>query len=328
MHNPSRHAVPRRALAALLGGLAPAAAAAQTVSRPVRVVVGFPAGGPTDLVARLYAERLRPGYAPAAVVENRAGASGRLGVEAVRAAEPDGTTLLVTPASVMVLQPHLFPREVRFDALTDFVPVCTLCDFGMGIAVPASHPAQDFQQFVAWLRAQANEVTYGSPAAGSGPHFLGDMTARAVGGRVTHVPYRGAAPAVQDTLGGRLPMVVTVISDVAPHHGRGLRVIAVSTRERVPSLPQVPTLAELGFPQLTISEWMGLFAPARTPMPLVNALHQAIAAAVQTSEVRTALERLEFLPVVEGPEAFARRIAADRTAWGPVVAASGFEVER
>jgi tripartite-type tricarboxylate transporter receptor subunit TctC len=291
------------------------------------MLVGFAAGGPTDLIARLYAERLRPAYTAAAIVENRAGASGRLAVDAVRAADPDGTTLLMTPASVMTLQPHIFPREVRYDALTDFVPVCTLCDFGFGVAVPASHPARSFAELVTWLRAQPGEVPYGSPGAGSGPHFVGDMIGRAVGARLNHVPYRGAAPAVQDALGARIPLVVAVLSDVVPHHGTGLRVLAVSSPARLARLPDVPTLAEAGFPALTITEWFGLFAPARTPAPVVQSLYRTVLAAAQTPEVRQALDRLDFLPTIDGPEEFAARIRKDRDAWGPVVRESGFQPE-
>lgn len=318
----------RRGVLALGGALLAAGGArAQTVPRTARVLVGFAAGGPTDLVARLYADRLRPAYATAALVENRAGASGRLAVEAVRTAEPDGATLLMTPASVMTLQPHIFPREARHDALTDFVPVCTLCDFGFGLAVPASHPARSFAELIAWMRTQGGEVPFGSPGAGSGPHFVGDMVGRAIGVRMNHVPYRGAAPAVQDALGGRIPVVVAVLSDVVPHHGQGLRVLAVSSRERLPRLPDVPTFAESGYPALTISEWMGLFLPARTPAPVVAALHQAVLAAAQTPEVRQALDRLEFLPTIDGPEAFAARIRRERDTWAVVVRESGFRPE-
>jgi tripartite-type tricarboxylate transporter receptor subunit TctC len=302
-------------------------AAAQPVPRTARVLVGFAAGGPTDLVARLYADRLRGAYAPAALVDNRPGASGRLAVDAVRAAEPDGTTLLVTPASVMTLQPHIFPREVRYDALADFVPVCTLCDFGFGVAVPASHPARSFAELVAWLRAQPGELPFGSPGAGSGPHFVGDMIGRAIGARLTHVPYRGAAPAVQDALAARIPLVVAVLSDLVPHHGQGLRILAASSRDRLPRLPDVPTLAESGFPQLTISEWMGLFAPARTPAPTIAALHQAIVAAAASAEVRQMLDRLEFLPTVQPPAEFAARIRQERALWAAVVRDSGFQPE-
>lgn len=318
----------RGALALGAAALTPVSARAQAVPRNVRVLVGFAAGGPTDLVARLYTERLRPAYAPGAIVENRPGASGRLALEAVRTAEPDGTTMLMSPASVMTLQPHIFPREARHDALTDLLPVCTLCEFAFGIAVPATHPARSFAELVAWLRAQGGrDVTFGSPGSGSGGHFLGDMVGRAVGVSMTHVPYRGGAPAVQDTIAGSIPMVVSVLSDLVPQHGQGLRILAISGATRLPRLPEVPTIAESGYPQLVVTEWMGLFLPVRTPTRLAQALHDTITAAAATAEVRQALDRLEFQPVVVGPEAFALRIQRERDGWARVVRESGFRPE-
>ncbi|MCS6931076.1 MAG: tripartite tricarboxylate transporter substrate binding protein [Acetobacteraceae bacterium] len=319
--------VGRRAALAL--GLLSAAgpAGAQTVGRNVRVLVGFAAGGPTDLVARLYTERLRPGYAAAAIVDNRPGASGRLAVEAVRGAEPDGATLLVTPASVMTLQPVVFPREARYDATTDLTPVCTVCDFGFGIAVPMSHPARSFAELVSWVRAQPQEVAYGSPGSGSGPHFLGEMLGQAIGKRLNHIPYRGSVLAVQDTLAGRVPISIAVLSDQVPHHGTGLRILAVTSDTRVPRLPDVPTVAEAGMPQLAISEWMGLFAPPRTPPAIVEALHRIVAAAAQTNEVRETLARFEFQPTVTGSDAFPARIRRERDTWARVVRDSGFQPE-
>lgn len=318
----------RGALALCAAAVAVAPARAQTVPRNVRMLVGFAAGGPTDLVARLYAERLRPGYAPGAIVENRPGATGRLALEAVRIADPDGTTMLMSPVSVMTLQPHIFPREARHDALTDFVPVCTLCEFAFGIAVPANHPARSFAEFVAWLRAQGGrDVTFGSPGSGSGGHFVGDMVGRAVGVSMNHVPYRGAAPAVQDTIAGNIPMVVSVLSDLVPQHGQGLRILAISGRTRLPRLPDVPTVAESGYPQLVVTDWMGLFLPARTPATLTTALHGNVAAAAATAEVRQVLDRLEFQPTILQPEEFAASIRRERDNWARIVRESGFRPE-
>lgn len=318
----------RSALALGAAALVAPHALAQTVPRNVRMLVGFAAGGPTDLVARLYAERLRPTYAPNAIVENRPGATGRLALEAVRSADPDGTTMLMSPASVMTLQPHIFPREARHDALTDFVPVCTLCEFAFGLAVPASHPARSFADFITWLRAQGGrDVTFGSPGSGSGGHFVGDMVGRAVGVTMNHVPYRGAAPAVQDTIAGNIPMVVSVLSDLVPQHGQGLRILAISSEARLARLPDVPTIAESGYPQLIVSDWMGLFLPARTPAATAAALHRTIAAAAATAEVRQVLDRLEFQPTILAPEAFAARIQRERNDWARIVRESGFRPE-
>lgn len=323
----------RREAAALGAALIGAAASgreafAQAVNRTARCIIGFPAGGSSDIVARLYAERLRGPYAPQVVVENRSGAAGRIAVEAVKAADPDGTTYLQTPASMMTLQPHIFPREVRYDALTDFVPVSTVATFPFALCVPMNHPAQNLEQFVAWARSQPGEVPWASPAAGAAPHFLGILFAKTYGLRMTHVPYRGAVPAVQDLVAGRLPMFLGVLGDVSPQQGTGLRMLALSSPQRNPRFSDIPTFAELGQPGLTNEEWFGVFLPAGTPAPLVTALHQGILAAAQNAELRAALERLEFGTVVSPtPQDFVARIRREREAWGPIVRDSGFQPE-
>lgn len=303
-------------------------ARAQIVSRNARVVIGFPAGGSSDIVARLYAERLRGIYAPSLIVDGRVGAAGRIAVEHVRDAEKDGTAYLQTPASMLTLQPHVFPREVRYDALTDLIPVSTVCTFPFALAVPASHPARDFAQFVAWARAQTGEIPFASPAAGSAPHFLGIMLGNAIGARMTHVPYRGAVPAVQDLIGGRLPVFVGVLGDVSPQHGQGARMLAITADARNPKYADVPTFRELGHPALSKDEWFGALLPAGTPAPIVQGLHAAIAQVARQPEMIAALERLEFSASVSAsPQAFADRIRQERAEWGPVVRDSGFQPE-
>lgn len=303
-------------------------ARAQTVSRNARIIIGFPAGGSSDIVARLYADRLRGIYAPNVIVEGRVGAAGRIAVEAVRDAEKDGTAYLQTPASMLTLQPHVFPREVRYDALTDLIPISTVCTFPFALAVPASHPARTFEQFVAWLRAQSGEVPFASPAAGSAPHFLGVMLANAVRVRMTHVPYRGAVPAVQDLIGGRLPMFVGVLGDISPQHGQGARMLAVTSDQRNPKYPDVPTFRELGHPDLSKDEWFGALLPAGTPAAIVNGLHAAITQVARQPEMIAALERMEFAANVSAsPAEFAARIRREREEWGPVVRESGFQPE-
>ena len=303
-------------------------ARAQIVARNARVVIGFPAGGSSDIVARLYAERLRGIYAPSLIVDGRVGAAGRIAVEHVRDAEKDGTAYLQTPASMLTLQPHVFPREVRYDALTDLIPVSTVCTFPFALAVPASHPARDFAQFVAWARAQTGEIPFASPAAGSAPHFLGIMLGNAIGARMTHVPYRGAVPAVQDLIGGRLPVFVGVLGDVSPQHGQGARMLAITADARNPKYADVPTFRELGHPSLSKDEWFGALLPAGTPAAIVQGLHAAIAQVARQPEMIAALERLEFSPTVSAsPQAFADRIRQERAEWGPVVRDSGFQPE-
>jgi tripartite-type tricarboxylate transporter receptor subunit TctC len=316
------------ALGAAALALPAPAVRAQTVGRTARIVIGFPAGGSSDIVARLYAERLRGLYAPSVIVEGRVGAAGRIAVEHVRDAEKDGTAYLQTPASMLTLQPHVFPREVRYDALTDLIPVSTVCTFPFALAVPASHPARSFDQFVAWLRAQPGEVPFASPAAGSAPHFLGVMLANAVGVRMTHVPYRGAVPAVQDLIGGRLPCFIGVLGDISPQHGQGARMLAVTSEQRNPKYPDVPTFRELGQPNLSKDEWFGALLPAGTPPAIVQGLHAAITQVARQPDMIAALERLEFSANTSAtPQAFADRIRQEREEWAPVVRDSGFKPE-
>jgi tripartite-type tricarboxylate transporter receptor subunit TctC len=317
----------RRALLALPAAIA-VPAAAQTLQRPARVVIGFPPGGSSDVVARLYAERLRGAYAAQIVVDGRVGAAGRIAVEYVKGVEADGATWLQTPASMLTLQPHVFPREVRYDALTDLVPVSTVCSYPFAFAVPKDHPAQTLPAWIDWAKAQRRELPWASPAAGSAPHFIGIMLARKAGIEMTHVPFRGAAPAVQELIAGRLTCFIGVLGDVSPQQGQGLRMLAVSSAQRNPRYPSVPTFAELGHPDLNKDEWFGALLPAGTPAPMVAALHRAIVTAAAAPEMVAALERLDYLPTVSAtPADFAARIRTERDGWAGVVRESGFRPE-
>jgi tripartite-type tricarboxylate transporter receptor subunit TctC len=322
-------AIGRRATLGLIAaGAVASTTQAQTVTRTARLVIGFPPGGSSDIVARLYAEKLRGRFAPQVIVDGRPGAAGRIAVEAVKAAEADGTTILQTPASMLTVQPHVFPREVRYDALTDFIPVSTVCSFPFGFGVPMNHPARSLDEWVAWARAQPNETPWASPAAGSVPHFTGIMLARKLNLRLTHVPYRGGAPAVQDVIAGRLPLFIGVLSEMLPHEGTGLRILAVTSATRFAKIPNVPTLAELGHPERTAEEWFGALLPANTPAATVAGLHAAIVSASREPDLVVALERLEFVNTTSAtPQAFADQIRRERDMWRDVVRESGFTPE-
>jgi tripartite-type tricarboxylate transporter receptor subunit TctC len=321
----------RRALGASLLA-APAAAQAQaptpTVPRLARLLAGFPAGGSVDITARVYAERLRGAFAPNVIVENRVGAAGRLAIEALRQAEPDGTTLLLSPASMMSIFPALYGDRLRYDPLTDLIPVTPAVLYPFGLAVgPAAANVRTLEDLIGFARAQRG-LNYASPAAGSAPHFLGVMLGRRAGVEFNHVPYRGAAPAIQDALAGQIPATINVLGDLVPHHREGrLRILAVTSAQRLPRLPDVPTFAELGHNDLTLDEWFGFFLPARTPAPVVEGLHRAVTVASQEPGLRETLQRLELEPRTEEPAAFARRIRAEQEKWAPIVAASGFRPE-
>jgi tripartite-type tricarboxylate transporter receptor subunit TctC len=321
------HPTRRLALGLALG----AALARPALAQPrgtVRVIVGFPPGGSADTTARLLAERLRGGYAQTIIVENRIGAAGRLAIEAVKAADPDGGTILLTPASMLVIFPHLYQRSLRYDPFADLIPVCPAGEFpfGMGVGPMAGHAAS-LRDFIAWGRGRA-EIPYGSAAAGSVPHFMGVQLARAAGLSMTHIPYRGSAPAIQDLIAGRTACSFHPMVDLAPHAAGGqVRLAAVSSAERLPRFPDVPTVAEQGYPQLTGSEWFGLFLPARTPAAVVEALNRAAVEASAAPEYREALARLEMRPFPLAPAAFLARVRADYEKWGPIIAESGFKPE-
>lgn len=315
----------------VLAGLAAPAGWAQQRSlldRPARLIVGYAPGGPTDTIARLVAERLRGGFAPQVIVENRPGAAGRLGAELVKAAAPDGGTLLMTPATVLTIFPHVYPRTTRYDALTDFVPVSPICASPYVFCVRADHPARDLAGFAAWARRQPDAVPFASPAAGAGPHFVGVRMARNLGIQMVHVPYRGTAPALQDLLAGQVPGLCLQVGDAAePHRAGLLRILGVTATGRLAALPDVPTFAEAGQGDMTGEEWFGLLLPARAPAAVVEALHAAIVAAAATPELREALGRQLFRVFTQSPADFAAMIGAERAGWAGVVRASGFTAE-
>ncbi|TCH97980.1 twin-arginine translocation pathway signal protein [Roseococcus sp. SYP-B2431] len=315
-------AVPLLAAPALLRAQAP------VVNRTARILAGFPAGGTVDVACRLFAERLRGVWAPQVVVENRVGATGRLAIEELIRSEPDGTSLLVTPASMVTIYPHLYGNRLRYSPMTDMQAVTPVVIYPFAMAVgPAAPNVANLAQFIELAKSR-NGISYASPAAGSVPHFTGVMLARAAGIELTHLPYRGAAPAITDAIAGQIPATINVIGDQVEHHRGGrLKMIAVSSAQRVPRFPEVATFAEQGYPDLTADEWFGAFLPARAPASLVQALNAALVAAAGNAELRQNLEAREFAAITSSSAEFAARIQRETTKWGPVVQESGFRPE-
>ena len=318
----------RRLLAELLASAAVAggsSAFAQDAKRLVRFVVGFPAGGGTDIIARVLADRLRVPFASSVIVENKPGAAARLSVDYVKSAAPDGATLLFTPDFPITVYPHSF-QSLSYDPLRDLVPVAPgaksmLC-YNIGPAVPAS--VTTLKGFVQWVRDNPDKASYATTSAGGTPHFVGMMFATAAGLAMTPVHYRGGAPALQDLLGGHVPASVNPISEAMPHAKSGaLRMLAVSGSRRSRFLPDVPTMREQGF-DVVIDSWLGAFAPARTPAETVRALGAAINEVARSADYAEALAKFGNEPALQTPEEFAATVRADIARWGPVVKASGF----
>src|SRR5881394_3702031 len=286
--------ISRRAVLLGAGGLVLGArASAQTTRKTLRIIVPFPAGGGTDVLARIVAEKLKDNYAPAVIVENRVGASGRTGVEAVKNADPDGTTLLFTPDFLMTVYPHSF-KKLSYDPLKDFVPIALIARSGLALAAGPALPAEvkTVRDYVAWAKASPKNAFYATTSAGGTPHFVGVMLTRDSGVALTPVHYKGGAPALQDLLGGQVPVSVNPVGEVLPYARSGkVRILATTGKQRSKFLPEVPTLAESGFPQIVVERWLGFFAPAKTPPETVNRLAAAIAEAVKAPDTVQSFEK-------------------------------------
>jgi tripartite-type tricarboxylate transporter receptor subunit TctC len=305
-------------------------AQAQTViDKPLKIVVGFPAGGAADSVARLLADQLRGSYAPSTIVDNKAGAGGRLGAQAVKTGDADGSTLLVTPASILTIYPHVY-KKLGYDTLADFTPVSSAAKVTFAFSVSSGVPAsvKTLADYVAWAKANPKDANFGSPAAGATPHFVGTMLGRAAGLSLNHVPYKGGAPLVSDLLGGQIQAGVNVLPEVLQHAGSGkIRILAVSGAKRSRFLPAVPTFAEAGFKDVEAEEYFAVFVPAKTPAPIVAKLNAAVRAALQAKPVVAGLEKLSFDVEGEPSAEFAAIVKKELDRWGPIVKASGFTSE-
>jgi len=312
---------------AALAPLMPAAHA-QVVKKPVHIIVGFPAGGGTDVIARILAERLRVPFASSVIVENKPGGAARVSVDYVKNAEPDGSVMLFTPDFPITLYPHSF-RSLSYDPLRDLSPVApaarSMLTYIVGPAVPAG--VRSLADFVQWCRAHPESATYATTAAGGTPHFVGVMLASAAGIKMTPVHYRGGAPALQDLLGGHVPAGVNPISETLSQARSGtLRILAVTGARRSPFLPDVPTMREQGY-DVVAEAWLGAFVPAATPAATVRTLGAAINDAVRSPDMAESLARFGNEPAFQTPEEFAATVRADIARWGPVVKASGFVAE-
>jgi len=315
----------------LLGtaGRAAHAQAQAPLSGPASVVSGFPAGGMGDLVSRPLAEKLRGRYAETLILDNRVGAGGRIAAEYVRRAAPDGRTILQIPGSVMELYPHIYAR-LPYDPLADFAPVTTLCSykysFTAGPAVPAE--VKTVADYVKWARANPDKSLYGVPALGSALHFAGMMLQRSAGFSFNSVPYRGGAPLLQDLLGGQVPVSFNVLGEVLPSIRSGrLRSLGITSAQRSQFLPEVPTLAEQGYKDIQLQEWLGWFVPARTTPETVRRLNALVREALQTPDMQEALAKAALEPLHQSPEEFAALLKRGHADWAPIVKATGFKAE-
>lgn len=325
-----RHFIQATAATTLLGSLVLQTARAQGLEQ-VKIVNGFPAGGSADVTSRRIGEKLGGSVYTknAAVVENKTGAAGRIAVETVKNAAPDGATLLLTPYSMMSIYPHIY-KQLSYDPFKDLTPVCMASMLTHGLAVGPMVPAsvKTVKDYLAWAKANPKDANYGSPAAGSTPHFLGALLGLESGVDLKHVPYRGSIPGITDVIGGQLASMVTPHGDFLPNHRAGkLRIIATSGKTRSPFVPEVPTFAEQGFPDLVVEEWFGFYAPAKTPAAVVANANTAINAALKEKSVIDSLALSGLVPVGGSPEDMAKSMQYYFEFWGPLVKKIGFTAE-
>ncbi|MEN9629818.1 MAG: hypothetical protein RJA10_3046 [Pseudomonadota bacterium] len=328
--NTRRHFIQQSAAVGLAGLGFSSALRAQMVEQ-VKILYGFPAGSGGDITARRVAEKLAgTAYSKSAgIVDNRPGAGGRIALDGLRAAAPDGATLAMTPFSCTSIYPHIYSK-LSYDPVRDFVAVSTSAYIHHGLAVGPLVPAtvKNVKDYLAWAKANPAQASYGSPAAGSTPHFIGALLGMNNNVDLKHIPYRGSVPGITDVVGGQVASMVTPSGDFLPNHKAGkLRVIATSGQTRSPYFPDVATFAEQGFPDLTVEEWFGFYAPARTPAPLVAAASAAINAALKDPAVIDGIGVVGLIARGSTPEAMAASQKAEFDRWGPLVKRIGFTAE-
>jgi len=317
----------RVVLLALMLTLLPwrASCAGEYPERTIKIVVPFPAGGPTDVAARLIAQSLATKFGRGVVVENHPGAGGRVGAKVVATATPDGYTLLLGGTNVNAI--GAIYADLSFDPVKSFAPIGVVCVDSLAIAISPRVPAGDFREFVQYAKDHPGQLKYGA-SPGIYTQFAGEYFKLKTGTDILFVPYKGGAPAVTDALGGHIEMVVNNKSNLLPQFKDGrLKALAVTSKDRWPELPQTPTMREvgvLGFPQEVL---FGLLAPAGTPQAIVMKLNSAVNEALQTAEVRASLDGIGVDARIGTPEAFATALDEQAREWKRVIEETGIQVE-
>lgn len=319
----------RRDVLTLLGGAAslalPSVGRAQG-GRKLTMLVGFAAGGAPDTVARALAEGLRSqGYT--AIVDNKAGAGGRLATDALLAGPADGSTVALLPGGSLTIYPHVY-NKLRYGGPTDFALLAAVCEFPFAFAVGRQVPVQTLAEFVAWAKAHPDRSEFATPGAGTAMHFLGVQLASQARIELAHIPYKGGAPALTDVMGGNVAALFTTLPNlIKPHQAKRIRILAQSGEHRIAAVPDVPTFKESGFPGLTLSEIFLVIAPPGTPAAVQKELSADLTAAAAVPAVQAALKAAEFQPLQMPREALLERLGDEHQRWAKVVKATGYKAE-
>ena len=298
-------------------------ARAQTERSPIRILVGFPAGGTIDLVARILAEQLKDDLGGTVIVDSRPGAGGQIAAQALKQSAADGRTMLLSPDHTMVMLPITI-KTAGFQPLVDFAPVAQVARYPGGLAVSAQVNARSLDEYFAWARANPAQANVGVPAPGSIPQFIVHVLSQQSKTQLQSVPYRGSAPMVQELMGGQIAAGTTALGDfVEPHLAGKVRVLAVLGPKRSAALPDVPTFAEQGYP-VDWEYWLGMFVPAKTPAPEIQRINAAIGKALARRDVRDRLNKIVFEPAFGTADELGQLVRAGTAYWEPIVKASGW----
>src|SRR4051812_23253900 len=313
-------------VACLMIALSPAAwTKADYPNRPIRLIVTVPPGGAADFIARLVGAKLAESLGQPVLVESRAGAGGTIATDAVAKAPPDGYTLLQNSITTHGVGPHLYAR-LPYDPVKDFAPISGLALLPLIMAVNADLPPRSVEELIRF--SKSNSLNFASSGNGGAPHMAAELFKSVTGAPLTHVPYKGSGPAVADLVGGRVQIMFDAAPSLIQHVRSGkLRVLAAASGERNRLLPDVPTFAELGYPQVAVSLWYGLLAPAGTPVPVIQKLNAAVAEAFGSSEVVERLHAQGAEPMPGRPSAFAAFMREEMAKWAPVVKQAGVRAE-
>ena len=320
----------RLASAAALAAALPCPAFAQGSvqgwpNRFVRLIVPYPAGGGADAIARLVGAKLSELWGQQVTIENRGGAGGNLASEAAARSTPDGYTLYLA-GEFQASNLYLYPK-LTYDPVADFAPVSLVVQYPTAVVVPNNSPAKTVAEFIAHAKANSGKLTFASPGLGTGPHLAGELFKRVAGIELTHVPYRGAAPALNDVIPGRVDSFFNNIAAVLPLQQQGqLRVLAVTTGRRTPAAPDIPTLAESGLRGFDVSGWYAFFVPAGTPPDIVKKMHADTVTALADPTVKAKLEQLGLFVIGSTPGELAAYLKSEMEKWGPVIKSAGITI--
>ena len=312
---------------ALASTLLVAGTASAQADKSLRVLVGFPAGVSIDVVTRILTDKMKDELKRPVIVDNRPGAGGRLAADLLKSAAPDGNTVMITPIVVPVLAPMVFSK-LSYNPETDFAPVGKVCDFSFALAVPANAPVKNLKEYAAWLKANPQQANFGSPAAGSLPHFFGVMIGASLNVDMVHVPFNGGAALQSAVLGGHTPAGIDVVMEWQQNAKSGkVLVLATSGQQRSKVMPDVPTFKEQGFTDTVGQGWFAMYAPAKTPQSTIDEINKALNKALANPEVR---ERFASLGLEAGggsPSDLEKTMREDAKRWGPIVKKSGFRAD-